>query len=81
MSIFEFDTQYQRQQAMLALFGLFMIIPAAAMGFLLTGIFVAPGLAIAGGLSAVMVVGGFLGYFTVVVDRAVKEVTIKVVQQ
>ena len=80
MPILEFDTAYQRQQAMLALFGLFMIIPAACAGFLLTGIFVAPGLAIAGGLSAVMITGGALGYFTVVVDRAVKEVIIKVVQ-
>jgi hypothetical protein len=51
------------------------------MGFLLAGIYIGPGFAIAGGIGAELFVMGALGFFTVIVRQAVQEVQIKVVQQ
>jgi hypothetical protein len=79
--LFDFSTPDQVQRAYLVLFGLFIMFPAAFMGFLLTGIYVSPGMAISGGLGAVMFVGGVLGFFMVIIQRAVQQVQIKVVQE
>ena len=79
--IFDFGTPEEVQKAYLAIFGLFVMIPASIGGFLLTGWFVYPGLALAGGISAAMIVGGLLGFFTVVIRQAVQQVTIKVIKE
>ena len=79
--VFDFSTPYQVQKAKLTLFGLFIIFPTAVTGFMLSGIYISPGFAIAGGLGAVMFVGGCLGYFTIIVQQAVQQVQIKVVQE
>ena len=78
--LFDFSTATEVQRAKLALFGIFMVFPTAVMSFMLTGIYIGPGFAIAGGLGAVMFLGGFLGYWTIVVENAVRQVQIKVVQ-
>ncbi len=79
--LFDFSTPVEIQKAYLVLFGMFIMLPAAVTGFMLTGIYINPGFAIAGGLGAVMFVGGVLGFFTVIVRQAVQEVKIKVVQE
>ena len=79
--LFDFSTPQSVQSAYLALFGVFIALPTAVMGFLLAGIYIGPGFAIAGGIGAELFVMGALGFFTVIVRQAVQEVQIKVVQQ
>jgi len=78
--LFDFSTPQQVQAAYLALFGVFILLPTAVMGFLLSGIYIGPGFAIAGGIGAELFVMGMVGYFTVIVRQAVQQVQIKVVQ-
>lgn len=83
MSFFkiELDTPYQQRKALLALYGLFIILSTAFLGTWYTAIVIAPNMAIYGGLCCVMLAGGTLGYFTVIIQQAVQEVNIKVVQE
>jgi len=77
----DFSTPEESQKAYLVLFGLFIIFPAACTGFILSGIYISPGFAIAGGIGAVMFSGGVLGFFTVIIRQAVQQVNIRVIEQ
>ena len=79
--LLDFSTPEEVQKAYLALFGLFMLLPTAVMGFILCGFYIGPSFAIAGGLGAVMFVGGFLGFLTVIIRQAVQQVQIRVIQK
>jgi hypothetical protein len=79
--IIDISTPYQKRKALLALYGILIILGTAFLGTWFTAILIAPNMAIYGGLSCVMVVGGFLGYFTVIVQGAVQEVIIKVTKE
>lgn len=78
--LFDFETPGEKQRAMLAMFGLFIIIPMAFMSYILGMIiFLNESMAIVTGLSAMMVTGGFLGFLMITIDKAVQQVTIKVI--
>lgn len=81
MSIFELKTPEQKQRALLAVYGLFIILSTAYLGVWFTAALVSPSVALYGGLCCVMFVGGVLGYATVIVQQAVQEVKIKIVQE
>lgn len=81
MSIVELDTPYQKRKALLALYGIFIMLSTAFLGTWFCGLYLSQNMAIIGGCMCVMLVGGVLGYFTVVVQQAVQEVNIKVVQE
>lgn len=82
MSLFELDTPEQKQKALMALYGLFIILPMSFIstlgGFFLTG---NSSMAIAIGFSTILIIGGFMGYATVVINRAVQEVNIRVIEE
>lgn len=78
--LFDFETPGEKQRAMLALFGLFFILPMAYMSYMLGLIlFLNETMALVVGFSAMMVTGGFLGFLVITIDKAVQQVTIKVV--
>lgn len=80
--VLDFESPGEEQRAYLALFGLFIILPTAYISFMLGSlVFLNPEMAMAVGLSGVMIVGGALGFFLVAINRAVQQVTIKVVQK
>lgn len=81
MSVLDFSTDYQKQKTMLAIYGLFIILATAFLGCWFTAALISPSIALYGGLMCVMLVGGVLGYFTVIIQRAVQEVKIKVVNE
>ena len=81
MSILEFNTPEQKQRGLLALYGLFIVLSTAYLGVWFTAALVSPSVALYGGLCCVMLVGGVLGYITVIVQQAVQEVKIKIVQE
>lgn len=81
MSIFEFSTPEQKQRALLAVYGLFIVLSTAYLGSWFIAAIVSPSLALIGGMCCVIFVGGVLGYFTVVIQQAVQEVKIKIVQE
>lgn len=80
MSILELETPYDKRKALLALYGAMIVLPTAYTGYVAAGILLSPSLAIVGGLSAVCFVGGFLGFEIVLLQQAVQEVNIKVIQ-
>ena len=78
--VLDFESPGEEQRAYLALFGLFIILPISYMSYMLGSlIFINQEMAMACGLSGVMVAGGTLGFFLVAINRAVQQVTIKVV--
>ncbi|MDD3724978.1 MAG: hypothetical protein PHV83_05580 [Bacteroidales bacterium] len=81
MAILDFSTPYQKQKALLAMYGLFIVLSASFLGCWFTAALVSPDIALIGGLMFVMFVSGILGYFTVVIQQAIQEVKIKVVNE
>lgn len=81
MSFLELDTSYQKQKAALAVFGLMIILSTAFIGTWLSAIYLPPGMGLVGGFSCVVFVGGILGFMIVLVQQAVNQVNIKVIQE
>lgn len=80
--LFDLSNETEKQRALLAIFGLFIILPVSYFSAILTFIvFQDQGMAMVGGLTGVMVAGGFLGFLTVLVQQAVRNVNIRVVQE
>lgn len=78
--VLDFESPGEQQRAYLALFGMFIILPIAFLSYMLGSlIFLNQEMAMVCGLSGVMVFGGAMGFFLVAINRAVQQVTIKVV--
>lgn len=81
MSILELETPYDKRKALLALYGVMIILPSAYLGYVCAGLLLSPALAVVGGFSAVCLVGGCLGFSIILLQQAVQEVNIKVIQE
>lgn len=81
MSILELETPYDKRKALLALYGVMIVLPTAYIGYVVAGLILSPALALVGGLSAVCFVGGVLGFSIILLQQAVQEVNIKVIQE
>lgn len=71
------------QKIMLAIFGLFVVLPVSFVGTMVSYRYFGDNalMGYIGGFSFMMFFGGILGYFTVLINKAVQEVQIKVVQE
>lgn len=81
MAIFDVSTPYQKQKALLAMYGIMIMLSTAFLGTWMFGVIVAPNLALLGGLSAVVFVGGCLGFTLVLIQQAIQQVNIKIVKE
>jgi len=81
MAMFDLGTTYQKRKALLAIFGIMIMLPTAFVGTWLFAVVVAPNLALYGGLSAVTLMGGILGFAVVLSEHVIQEVKIKVIEE
>ena len=80
MSLLDFEGEYNKRKALLALFGLFIVLPTAFLGSWLFAAIVNPDMGLVGGLSAVTFVGGIMGFLVVLARQTVQDINIRVVQ-
>lgn len=71
------------QVILLALFGLFIVIPMSFLGTMYFYVYFGNNAVMGylGGFSIMMFLGGLMGYFTVLIKQSVQEVQIKVIKE
>jgi hypothetical protein len=81
--LFDFDSPAAKENVYLTICGIMIMLPTAYLGAWFTATLISPvaPMPILGGLSFVCVVGGFMGFFRLLVQNAVREVNIKIVEE
>lgn len=80
MAFFDVSSTYQKRKAALAVFGIMIMLSTAFLGTWLTAVLISPTLALQGGLSFVVFVGGCLGFLVVLANQTAQQVSIRVIE-
>jgi len=81
MPLLDFSGDYQNQKTKLAIYGIMIMLATAYLGSWFTAILLSPSLALMGGLSFCMLVGGFLGFFITLSQQMAHNISIKVTKE
>jgi hypothetical protein len=81
MSFLDFSGDYQNQKALLAIFGLMIMLSTAYLGSWFTAILLSPSLALMGGFSFCVFVGGILGFFVTLSHQMAHNISIKITKE
>jgi len=81
MPLLDFSGDYQNQKTKLAIFGIMIMLSTAYLGSWFTAIVLSPSLALMGGLSFCVFVGGVLGFLVTLAQQTAHSISIKVTKE